>query len=322
MADVANAEGLEPSMGQSPFALGRGTQFERGLFAENGKKLIDALIESDVLPAGASGLLDVRLRLNGGPLTSQREALERTHALVTKAAALGAAGLPKLPALVASATLEIPGQPVMLPDGILAIDALVLRAKGKLVELVIGEIKTYPDRAGHTDPADLATSRAQAGLYLHALTLLIDQLGLSDRLSISSTGFLVLTKTGRNDPSIRPNEDLQWQARRAKRGFVHLRAAAEKLDPFDPADEESGIKAVLAADTCYRSSCLGFCDRAVGCRRAAEANGDPSVLGDDVKRFLGPTLLPRAIELLHGAKPATAAEEDLTQRMHDAGGGQ
>src|SRR5450755_3489527 len=72
MADVAEREHLDTSMGQSPFALGRGTQFERGLFAEDGKRLIDALIEAQVLPVSSAGLADFRLRLNGGPCADQQ----------------------------------------------------------------------------------------------------------------------------------------------------------------------------------------------------------------------------------------------------------
>jgi hypothetical protein len=320
MADVAKAEGLEPTMGQSPFALARGTTFERGLFANDAGRLLHALINAEVLPAGAGGFLDLRLRMNGGPLTDQQKALAKSHELLKAAAAAGAKGLSKLPAIVASATLRVPGQPVMLPEGVVAIDALVLRAADDdaRIEAVIGEIKTYPDRAGYTEAADLGTSRAQAGVYLHALRLVLEELALSDRVVAPSDGFLVLTRTGRNDPSIRAGEDLEFQARRAERGFVRLRAAAEHLTPFDSDDEQKGITTVLEGETTYRPSCLNFCDRAAGCRKKAESDGDSALLGDDVKRFLGVTKLPRAVALLRGAEPANDTERDLAERLRGA----
>lgn len=323
MADVAEAEGLTPTMGQSPFALARGTTFERSLFENDGVRIIDALIDAEVLPKRSSGFLDLRLRMNGGPIADQEAADANTCELLARAADQGGKGVRKLPAAVASATLKVPGQPVMLPDGVVAIDALVLRqdaADPARVELVIGEIKTYPDRAGHTEAADLATSRAQAGVYLHALRLVLDELGLSDRVQASSRGFLVLTRIGRNEPSVRAGEDLEFQARRAKRGFVRLRRAAEGLQPFNQADKEAGIKAVREAGTAYRPDCLNFCDRAPGCRKLAEAAGEPVILGDDVRRFLGDVPLPRALELLHGAKPSNPTEEDLAERIRATAG--
>src|SRR4051812_8863777 len=66
MADVARAEGINPSFGQSPFAIARGDQFERSLFYRDGELILQALVEKQVLPLGATGLLDLRLRMNGG----------------------------------------------------------------------------------------------------------------------------------------------------------------------------------------------------------------------------------------------------------------
>lgn len=320
MADVAKTEDLEPTMGQSPYALMRGNTFERALFAKDAARLRDALVEADVLAPATTGFLDLRLSMNGGRLKTHTEAITKTRELLQRASAVGPKGLQKLPTIVASPTLQLPGQPVMLPEGHVAIDGLVLRPEldGDRVELVIGEIKTYPDRAGYTDPADLATSRAQAGVYLHALRLIIAELDLTDRLVACSHGFLVLTRTGRNDPSVRAGEDLEFQARRAERGFARLRHAALKLTPFDENDTEKGIAAVKAGETAYRPGCLDFCDRAAGCRKAAEEAGDPAVLGEDVKRFLGATRLPRALELLRGAEPVNDTERELAERLKTA----
>ena len=43
-------------------------------------------------------------------------------------------------------------------------------------------------------------------------------------IEVSKTGFLVLTKPGSNQPSIRAREDLHYQSVRAKRGLEKLRA--------------------------------------------------------------------------------------------------
>ena len=44
----------------------------------------------------------------------------------------------------------------------------------------------FPDRGGHTDPQQLASARAQAGVYEHAMRLAVDALGLADDIDIAT----------------------------------------------------------------------------------------------------------------------------------------
>ncbi len=320
MDKVAISEGLKPTFGRSPFAIARGNSFERALLDKQADSLIEALCKAGGLPSGASGLADYRIRMNGGSLKSLKVALIKTRELLESAASAGASGLyGELPAVVASATMEIPGQPVMLPDGLLVIDALLLRPAedGERVELSIAEIKTYPYRGGYTDSAELATARGQAGVYSHALKLFLAELGLSDQLLISSAGTIILSLSGQNLPVVLPDEDLTFQDKRAERGFARLREAAARVKPFDPADEAKGIGEILVADTDYKPACLSFCDRAPGCRLAAFQAGDAVFLGEDVKRMLGDVTLGRAVELLGGAEPNGPREAELAARLNE-----
>ncbi len=321
MAQVAAAEGLTTTMGQSPFAITRGQTFEKALLQNDAETLIKSLIETGVLPAGSRGLVDLRIRMNGGPVASLDVALAETKKVLQHAAERGPAGLDdEIPAVVASATLEIPGQPVMLPDGILAIDALVIRGSedGERLELLVGEIKSYPYRAGSTDTSELATSRAQAGLYRHALTVAVEALGLEREVEVSAKGMLILSRHGRNHPTVLATEDLKHQAARAEAGFSRLREAAAVLEEFDTNDESAVIRRVGQAGISYRPSCLSFCDRADGCRKASEASGDPYVLGPDVARFLAGVDLKRAFELMEGKDPQNDLELDLLDRIRVA----
>jgi hypothetical protein len=308
MSDVASLEGARATMGQSPFAIARGQAFERALFRNDGESIISALTRARVLPEKAAGLLDLRLRLNGGRCRSLDEALAKTVDFLRDVVARKSRDLPWL---IAGATVRIPGG-VMLPEAILVLDALVVRHDEKPSRLIVGEIKTYPDRAGYTDAVELATARAQAGAYVHGLDLVVEELSLQAGLAIAREGFLVLTRPGFNRPSVRAGEDLRYQAERAKRGFVLLRKAAEVL----PAPErDRALASVIAADTHYCESCVAFCDRADVCRAVALKTGSAGVLGDDVARFLGRTPLPRALELMEGAKPADDVERDLARRI-------
>ena len=310
MADVAKHEGYKSTFGQSPFAIARGTTFERLLLRNGGARLLEALIEKDVLPPGATGLEDFRIRMNYGPEKDLESAMEATLGLLRRVAGTAAGSVP---ALVAGATVRIP-RGVMLPEAVLILDALAIRTDGDLPELIVGEVKTYPDRGGHTDPHELALARAQAGLYVHALQMVVRQLEVADRVRVGTDGFLVLTRPGSNMPAVRAGEDLRFQAERARRGFELLEKAALGLPPFDPVGDDP-IAAVINARIDYSEACVAFCDRAPKCSEDVLAAGDSAVLGDEVARFLGSISLPRALELLNGAKPDTTAEEDLTRRI-------
>ena len=311
MADVAKHEGHKPTMGQSPFAIQRGQTFERSLFRDDGESLRSALQAARVLPAEASGLIDFRLRLNGGRFHSLDDARSATSSWLKDIASREHRATDAW--LAAGATVTIPGG-VMLPEAILVLDALVVRYDSRPRTLIVGEIKTYPDRGGFTDPSELATARAQAGVYVHGLELVLEELGLKQHFAVSHSGFLVLTRPGFNRPSIRPGEDLRYQATRARRGFELLRVAAEGLPR---GSGRAGVDEISGAPVHYQDTCVMFCDRASLCRARALEAGNPAALGDDVARFLGDIPLTRALTLLAGGPPATPAEADLSRRFQD-----
>ena len=149
-----------------------------------------------------------------------------------------------------------------------------------------------PTAAGHTD-GHSSTACAQAGLYVHALDLVVEELGIADQIVIRTDGFLVLTKPGSNFPSVRAGEDLRFQVERARRGFELLEAAAQGLPPYSEISDDP-MGAVIVAETEYTDSCLTFCDRATKCWEDAAACGDPAILGEDTRRFLGEINLHRA----------------------------
>jgi hypothetical protein len=321
MDKVAKFENLETTFGQSPFAIVRGNTFERSLFFDDAARLIQELVDKDVLPNGAAGFADLRLRINGGRrVTTLDQAILETRELLQRiAAAKTAEQRRRLPAVVAAATVRIP-RGVMLPEAVLIIDALAIRSDTGKPTVVVGEIKTYPDRGGHTEPAELALARAQAGIYLHALQLVVRELGVEAEIDLGDKGFLVLSRPGSNQPSVRAGEDLRFQAERARRGFDLLERAALVLPkvPGDPVTAHDLLDAVVGAPTSYSESCLGFCDRAPLCFARARAAGDPVILGEDVRRFLGATTLERLEQLLDGAPAADVAEDDLLRRVRDA----
>lgn len=313
---AAQAIGLVPSFGQSPFAIARGNRFEAGLFYDDAARLRAALERKGCLPEASTGFLDLRLKMNGGTsVTSVDEALQRTEEWLQSVASdpSGTASI------VAAPMVRIP-KGVILPEALLIIDAVTVQVVQGRARLQVGEIKVFPDRGGHTDSQQLAAARAQAGVYEHALTLATAALGLADVLDIAPTGFLVFTWPGSNAPAVRPEEDLTYQAIRAERGFSRLEQMAQSIardDDFS-ADNPTLVQRVLEAEVDYSESCLAFCDLAPRCHKRALEQDDAIILGTEVKRVLGDTPLTRAVELLGGAPPANDREADLQRQLSEA----
>jgi hypothetical protein len=317
MSKAAESIDVPPTFGQSPFAIARGREFESRLLARGAERLTEALVENQVLPTESeTSFIDLRLRMNGGPrVRSLDQALQET-AEVLRRAATGAGE----PSLVAGATVRIP-RGIMLPEAILIIDALVLRGDLTPCSAVVGEIKAYPDLAGYTEPGELASARAQAGLYVHALQIILEELEITEAVAVSTQGFLVLTRPGSDFPSVRAHEDLRYQALRAERGFERLESAAQILPDVvaegDDVVDGDLIKAVLAAGHAYSEACLSFCDLAPRCHERAIAESDAIILGDDMRRFVAGVTLDRVAELLGGAAPTDDTERDLVRRLHE-----
>jgi hypothetical protein len=303
--------------------IARGKQFERSLFYNDAERLIAELIKERVLPEGSRGFIDLRIRTNGGiRLDRLDDAITETRQLIEQIALSSTAKRRTLPAVTAGATVRIP-KGILLPEAILIIDAMAIRLDTDLPELIVGEIKTHPDRGGHTDAHDLASARAQAGIYVHGLDLVVSELRLNDRINVSRQGFLTLTRPGSSQPSVRASEDLRHQAERARRGFELLERAAAALGSDLWAIDETNpprplVDAVLHADTNYSEACVSFCDLAPRCFDLARRDGNSAILGDNVRLFLGSISLPRAVALLNGGKPRNDAERDFCRRLEDS----
>ena len=316
MGAVARRENpAAPREGQSVFALLRGRTFEASLVREGGAMLLDALVGAEVLPTGSHTFFDHRIAANEGPLRDLEEAIEKSNQLLHRLAAGEA-----LSGAVSSFTARIP-RGIMLPEAILIIDVLAVRYIGGVPTLEVGEVKTYADLGGHTSRGDLAAARAQMGLYVHALEVTLEGLGLAGGVAVSRSGFLVLTYPGSNQPSVRSGEDLRYQLERARRGFDLMENAAHLMNgeygAGDDDDPESLFDLVLHAQTSFQESCVSFCERADACFRLALDSGRGAALGDDMERFLNGITLHRATALLDGESPVNASERDFLVRAND-----
>jgi len=314
MADVARHLGYEPEYGQSPFAIRRGLQFENWLFMKQAEVLRTAMEKAGLLDYGSQGFLDLRLRMNGGKhIKSVDQALVESTAFLQRMS-----DDPQFvpPTIIAGLMLRIP-KGVMLPEATLIIDVASVHTDSGEWTIRVGEIKVFPDRGGHTDAGEIATARAQAGVYQHALQLTVNSMNLSRPPVISTSGYLVFTWPGTNSPVIRASEDLTYQARRAEIGFDQLDVAAAKLVQQQTQNlADVDLNEWLAhSQTEYKETCWSFCDLAPRCQDLAIADDRPIVLGVDASKLLGTMSVTRALEILNGAAPESDIELDVQQQL-------
>jgi hypothetical protein len=315
MNEVAKSLGYNPEYGQSPFAITRGLQFEGWLFKDQALVLHSSLVKSGILKEEEKKLADFRLTKNGGPkVKSIDEAIEKSLQLINSLAN-DKEFIP--PSIVAGLTVRIP-KGVMLPEATLIIDVALITKLKNQYSIKVGEIKVFPDRGGHTDPGEISTARAQAGVYQHALTLTVQALNLTNPPKVDHLGFLVFTWPGSNSPVIRPNEDLTFQSLRAEQGFEKLDGIAAALISKKPEDLTDNYEWITHSKTEYKESCWSFCDLAARCQDLAIDDDRAIILGRDASRILGTVTVMRAIELMEGANPQTEFELSLQAQLQES----
>ena len=226
---AAEAAGSTPSFGQSPFAIARGNRFEAGLFYDDAPKLRGARAQGLLCPAGSTGF----------PRPATQDERRRARHIGRRGARgdRGVAPAHRRRPVVRrvdrrrSDDQDPEGRD---PAGGAAHHRRRHRRRRRAVDarLTVGEIKVFPDRGGHTDPQQLASARAQAGVYRHALELAVAvprsrrrprrRARRVPRLHVA--GLELARRSG-------PVEDLTYQAIRAERGFERLEEVAQARRP-------------------------------------------------------------------------------------------
>jgi hypothetical protein len=322
VADVAKVKGIESKGGISPFAFARGEVFESFILRQRpeGKTPLETeLIRQGLLTEeDAVVILDLRETAGAGSkkveagVRKSREFVER----LTKDA-------PKETVYIVSGyrfeSEEIP------PKGSIELDLMLVRfiAEAGKWQIRIGEVKVYPDRAGLTDPHQLSTARAQAGLYRRLLRRQIEDRRWVDSLEVFNKFFLVLTRPTGSWLSIWPNEDLAEQDSRADNAISLFEAKWRDPNLFALVDKNPDDSEVLDyianhTKTSYNESCWRFCELAENCLRQLVAADDPLILGSEVKQELGDIPIERMLQLMAGQIQPNESEKDLLNRLDDS----
>ena len=234
------------------------------------------------------------------------------------AAAATDEGSRALPAIVAAPALRIPGRAI-LPDGMFAVDVVTVHpAPGRRRSCsASARSRSTPIAAGTPIPHQLATTRAQAGVYVHALRLAVDAAGVGGRGRGPDEGFLVLTRPGieraqrarARGPAL-PGEAGRARLRAAARGGGAGRGAARRR-PTRTTVPKPRLAVVADAPKAYDEACVSFCELEGHCHARRGGGERPAVLGRDVARFLGAIPLARAAALLDGERAASPGRGGL-----------
>jgi hypothetical protein len=306
--------------GQSPFALGLGTQFEKNLFDNAAANLLQLYRDAGRLQVDECKVVvipDLAPPLSINDPQKLLIALGRRQAETNRLLRMKAAGSKDAPNLIIKPRMFVDllgiGHAIE-PDALVAADS-------ELFYRPI-EVKSYPDRAGKTDPADVRSACRQAAVAVVALRGTAQDLKLRDvDLAVPAAGDLVLRVPGGMRATLR-SMTLQSEVASLERA---LGEAPRNLDELEAMlgrgvalDSPFVLDQIPAS---YRTSCKEHCALAQKCKQQACASGEPAIIGDSARELLAPAgTVSRALDLMNrrGAAPRTREEQALAEQLQEA----
>jgi hypothetical protein len=304
--------------GQSPFALGLGTQFENRLFENSAAKLLQLYRDAGRLSVNECKLAvvpDLAPPLSNDP-QKLRIALGRRQTETNRLLRMKAAGRKDAPNIIVKPRMFVQllgiGHAIE-PDVLVAAD---LEPFYRPIE-----VKSYPDRAGKTDPADVRSACRQAAVAVVALRGAARDLNLRDvELAVPAAGDLVLRVPGGMNATLHAMTlrsevaSLERAIGEAPRNLDELEAM---LAPSATLDDPLTLDQI---PTSYRTSCKEHCALVGKCKQQACAAGEPTIIGDGARELLAPAgTVSRALDLMNGrgAPPRTPEEWALAEQLRE-----
>lgn len=294
------------------FAFELGKEFEANLMEGDQPNLLERLLLSHgVISSEMTTRFETR-----NPSGTTEEHLAESKSLLARIAASD-----DKTAWVISG-FKLPAK-VLPPESTFEIDLLLaIPTGGGKHNLIVGEVKVYPDKGGRTNPVQIAGARSQAGLYVYVLEGWISQLDGLEALTVDGQGFLVFSNAADGMPKLAALENLREQDRRAEvaiRGITNLFEQPMVQELAQTNNSEAKLKFLSEQADEYREACWGHCPMAEICFRKVVADDRSIVLGGKTEQQLSSLTLSRAVALADGqVKPVGDVEEDLATRFEDA----
>lgn len=295
----------------SPFAMTLTQAFERRLLSNAGGSLLTAYREKGFLDQQDAKITNVTdLAPRDTPVDRIRREAETRRLLDLKLR--GDATAPNL-ILKPRLTLTIVG----VSHGI-ELDYLVASDRERFYR--VGTIKSYADRGGKTNTADLRAACREASVGTLALRQYLVSLGYLVELAADRVD-MVLKAPGSFNPrltTMRAESELASLIRALAAAPSDLDQIEQMLTSGASLATPEGIEAL---PNHYRSNCKEHCALWQHCRAQAQAQGNAIILGDQAAEQLAAAgTLNRALDLLNGngRPPDNRAEAVLAAELQAA----
>lgn len=313
---VARVYGDIAREGQSPFALAAGNGFERQLFDLGAARLLELYRKEARLRPGEGRVVVVPDEMH----RTGTAAMARRRAFTERLLRLKLDGDPASPNIIVKPRMSVRLLGVdhdIEPDFLVASDAERFFRPGG--------VKSYPDRDGKTDPADVRSACRQAAVGIVALRqALVGLRAATPDFLVPSVADLILRVPGSYQPTLWPMTvrgevfSIERAIDEAPRDLDALERLLASTAPAGALDDPTVLDAI---PNHYTDTCREHCALAERCKQQAVALADPVLLGGYAREELAPAGdLARALELLGGtgASPRTAHERELQGRLQEA----
>ena len=296
----------------SPFAILVGNRFENYYFEQGAARLLALYQQEGLLTVDEFKVVHVTRRVKGRGETVN----ERRKAFTRRLLDLKRSGDPRAPHLIIKPRLEIDVNGVQYtiePDYLVAATGDPFYRPG--------EMKSYPDRAGKTDPSDIRNACRQCAVGLVGLRQELRRLGAAHAATIIAPGCdLVLRVPGSFQATLRPMT-IRGEVASIERITAQMSAlinqVLQSLSPAATLDDPAVLDRIPHR---YCEACKDHCALAQVCKEQAISAGDPVLLGNAAREdLLAAGSLPRALDLMHGrVQPGTPEEAALQDRLQTA----
>jgi hypothetical protein len=311
LAAAREVYGLPVEEGMSQFTIEAGMRFEARLFENGAAALLDLYRK-----AGLFGPTECKVSVISAVAPGWQPAdLARRLAETDRLLRAKLRRDPSAPNVVVKPLLVVNyvGWHYIEPD--------MLRAADSDPFYMVGEVKSYVNRGGKTNEADLRSAFRQAAVGVFGLRQTLARLGALDPAGlVSARADLVLRRPGSMSATLTPGQAITGEVASVERALLEAPRDLAELRAMVPPGATIDDRATLdSIPNNYRSVCREFCPLAGLCKEQALAAGEPVLLGDLAREeLIAAGSVPRAIELMHGrARPRTLGEQVLADRLRD-----
>lgn len=294
----------------SPFALAIGTKFESTVFANEAERFINLYREANYLTSSNIQVIDIAKQFPGHSPEMMQQREELTKQLFRQKLARD----PNAPNIIIKprVAIRILGQKTYVePDVLVAADNEPFYQ--------VAEIKSYPDRAGKTDPAHLKSTRLQAAVGVVAISQTLKTLGVSSPGTIIPwEAAIILRKPSTNFPTL-STENISSEVTAIARVITNANPTLQQVLQILANTASKTIDnptSLTAIPNNYLPDCRDHCALAKICRRQARSNNSLVLLGKNAsEEFAAAGSLARVFQLLRGATARTPEEAALQQEL-------